>query len=60
MVTSAASPPEIDDLEQPPLAGLRVIDCSRVLAGPYCATLLGLLGAEVIKVEQPSGDEGRV
>lgn len=46
--------------EQPPLAGLRVIDTSRVLAGPYCATLLGLLGAEVIKVEQPGGDEGRV
>jgi len=45
---------------QPPLAGLKVIDCSRVLAGPYCATLLGLLGAEVVKVEAPSGDEGRV
>ena len=46
--------------EPAPLAGLRVIDASRVLAGPYCATLLGLLGAEVIKVEQPGGDEGRV
>ncbi len=46
--------------ELPPLDGLKVIDCSRVLAGPYCATLLGLLGAEVIKVEGPGGDEGRV
>ncbi len=42
-----------------PLAGLRVIDCSRVLAGPYCSVLLGYLGAEVIKVEHPDGDEGR-
>ena len=38
---------------------MRVIDCSRVLAGPYCAVLLGHLGAEVIKVEHPGGDEGR-
>jgi len=50
----------MDADQQPPLAGLKVIDCSRVLAGPYCATLLGLMGAEVIKVEAPSGDEGRV
>ena len=42
-----------------PLDGIRVIDCSRVLAGPYCALLLGYLGAEVIKVEGPDGDEGR-
>ena len=42
-----------------PLAGVRVIDCSRVLAGPYCAQLLGYMGAEVIKVEGPDGDEGR-
>jgi crotonobetainyl-CoA:carnitine CoA-transferase CaiB-like acyl-CoA transferase len=43
-----------------PLEGMRVIDLSRVLAGPQCASLLGDLGAEVIKVEAvQGGDETR-
>ena len=42
-----------------PLAGIKVVDLSRVLAGPFCAMLLSHLGAEVIKVEDHKGDETR-
>jgi crotonobetainyl-CoA:carnitine CoA-transferase CaiB-like acyl-CoA transferase len=42
-----------------PLDGIRVIDASRVLAGPFATMLLGDLGADVIKVEPPDGDETR-
>jgi crotonobetainyl-CoA:carnitine CoA-transferase CaiB-like acyl-CoA transferase len=40
-----------------PLAGIRVIDVATVIAAPYCATLLGEFGAEVLKVEHPVGGD---
>src|SRR5438876_5492741 len=41
------------------LSGMKVIDCSQVMAGPFCTMLVGDLGADVIKIEPPSGDSTR-
>ena len=42
-----------------PLSGITILDLSRILAGPYCTMVLGDLGAEVLKVEPPYGDDSR-
>ncbi|HKR17136.1 CoA transferase, partial [Rhizorhapis sp.] len=43
----------------PPLAGIRVVEFARILAGPWAGQILADLGAEVVKVESPAGDDTR-
>ena len=54
-MTQAASPSRTDAL-----AGLRVLDFSIMMAGPYCARLFADMGAEVLKIEAPEGDDMRL
>ncbi|GLE09394.1 hypothetical protein PINS_up021003 [Pythium insidiosum] len=42
-----------------PLEGIRVVECGHLIAGPFAGTILSYFGAEVIKIEPPSGDQLR-
>ena len=42
-----------------PLASLKILDFTRVLSGPYCTSLLAQIGADIIKIEPPNGDDYR-
>lgn len=57
---SPAAPSAPDGAALPmPLESMRVVDASQILAGPYCTMLLADMGADVVKIEKPGGDDTR-